>query len=117
MGYSNQRPKSIALKGSPQLREYRTFEDWKADQQKDQRTPEQRGIQVGSSVMWRHRTGNVIVTDRATVTAISENTLTLLVKDIQERTCDVDLSEIVVSETDRSSAADAARRAAAASAS
>jgi len=83
MGTSNQRPRSIALKGSPQVRVYRTFEEWQAEQQKDSRTPEQRGIQVGSSVMWRHRNGNVIVTDRATVTAIIASTLTLLVKDIK----------------------------------
>ena len=92
---SNSHPqrKSIALAGDARV--YRTFEDWQAEQQLDQRTPAQRGISVGSSVMWRHRDRHVIVTDHATVTAISHDTLTLLVKDVQSRTCEVDIREIV----------------------
>jgi hypothetical protein len=89
------RRKSIALNSNAQPRIYRTFEDWQAEQQLDERTPEQRGIRVGSMVMWRHRSGNVIVTDHATVTAISHNTLTLLVKDVRARTCSADIREIV----------------------
>jgi hypothetical protein len=81
---------------------YRTFEDWKADQERDTRTPEERGIRVGSSVMWRHKQDRVIVTDRALVLAISGDTLTLQVKDVQERTCSVHIREIVVSEDDAS---------------
>ena len=93
MSNSYPRRKSIALAGNARV--YRTFEDWQAEQQLDQRTPAERGISVGSLVMWRHRDGNVIVTDHATVTAISQNTLTLLVKDVRARTCKVDIREIV----------------------
>ena len=94
---NNPRPqhKSIALKGSPQMRVYRTFEDWQTEQKADVRTPEERGIRVGSHVMWRHRTNQVIVTERAIVAAIDDRTLTLHVKDVHTRTCSVCVSEIV----------------------
>ena len=95
MSNTYSRRKSIALAGNAQARVYRTFEDWQAEQQLDQRTPSERGIRVGSIVMWRHRDGQVIVTDHATVTAISHNTLTLLVKDVRARTCKADIREIV----------------------
>lgn len=97
---SNSRSKSIALNAA-QPRVYRTFEDWQAEQLRDKRTPEERGIHVGSSVMWRHKDNGIIVTDRATVTAISGNTITLRVKDVQERTCQVDLTEIVVGDDEK----------------
>ncbi len=100
---SNSRSRSIAL-SSAQPRVYRTFEDWQAEQQRDKRTPEERGIRVGSSVMWRHRDNGIIVTDRATVTAISGNTITLRVKDVQERTCQADVSEIVNNDDDKTGA-------------
>jgi hypothetical protein len=99
---NNRRPKSIALNGGSQPRVYRTFEDWEAEQERDTRTPEERGIRVGSSVMWRHKQKGVIVTERATVLAISDETLTLQVKDVQDRTCRVHIREIVVSEDDAS---------------
>ncbi len=86
----------------------RTFDEWQADQQRDTRTPSQRGIEVGTPVMWRYRNGRVIITERATVTAISGNTLTIRVKGVEERTCDVPLQEIVGSDEDR--AALSARR-------
>lgn len=98
---NNSRSKSIAL-NSAQPRVYRTFEDWQAEQLRDKRTPEERGIHVGSSVMWRHKDNGIIVTDRATVTAISGNTITLRVKDVQERTCQADVAEIVVSDDEKS---------------
>lgn len=98
----NTRSKSIALGGGPQPRVYRTFEDWESEQQRDTRTPEERGIRVGSSVMWRHKQDRVIVTDRALVLAISGDTLTLQVKDVQERTCSVHVREIVTNEDDAS---------------
>jgi hypothetical protein len=100
---SNPRPKSIALGNGPQPRVYRTFEDWQAQQENDTRTPEERGIHVGSSVMWRRRQNKIIVTERATVTAISNNTLTLEVKDVETRTCKVDVREIVSAEITRPS--------------
>ncbi|BCX05688.1 MAG: hypothetical protein KatS3mg053_3626 [Candidatus Roseilinea sp.] len=97
---NNSRSKSIAL-NSAQPRVYRTFEDWQAEQLRDKRTPEERGIHIGSSVMWRHRDNGIIVTDRATVIAISGNTITLRVKDVQERTCQADVAEIVVNDDDK----------------
>ena len=100
---ANSRPKSIALQGGHQPRVYRTFEDWQAEQQHDVRTPEERGIHIGSSVMWRHRHERIIVTERATVVAISENTLTLEVKDVKTRTCSAQVWEIVSNEMDRPS--------------
>lgn len=101
---SNTRSKSIAL-NSAQPRVYRTFEDWQAEQERDTRTPEQRGIRVGSSVMWRHKHNGIIMTDRATVLAISGNTITLQVKDIKERTCSANVNEIVSNDDDRNGAA------------
>jgi len=101
MSNTHPRPKSVALNGSPVLRVYRTFEDWRVQQQLDLRTPEERGICVGSLVMWRHRDDRIIVTERATVVAISNNTLTLLVKDVQARTCSADIHEIVNNEITR----------------
>jgi hypothetical protein len=94
------KPKSIALSSS-QPRVYRTFEDWQADQERDNRSPEERGIRVGSSVMWRHREDRIVYTDRATVLEISKDTLTILVKGQQERTLKVPLNSIVVNEDDR----------------
>ena len=72
-----------------------TFEDWQTEQLLDARSPEERGIHIGSAVMWRHRQGNVIMTDRATVTAVMDNELTLLVKDVQAHTCHAHVHEIV----------------------
>ena len=95
------RPKSIALNNSAQPRVYRTFEDWEADQKRDLRTAEERGINVGASVMWRHRVNNVIITDRALVTAVSGDTITVQVKDVKERACKVHISEIVSNDDDR----------------
>lgn len=96
------RSKSIALGNSQQQRIYKTFEDWEAEQRNDNRTPVERGIHVGSSVMWRYKQNRIIITDRAIVTAISGNTLTLQVKDVRERTCKAHIQEIVTNETDRS---------------
>jgi hypothetical protein len=98
----NTRPKSIALSGGSPQRVYRTFEDWEAEQRSDSRSPAERGIHVGSSVMWRHKHNRLIVTDRAMVLAISGDTLTLQVKDVRERTCNAHIREIVTNETDRS---------------
>jgi hypothetical protein len=107
----NSRPKSIVLNNGPQSRVYRTFEEWEAERQNDTRTPEERGIKVGSAVMWRHRNNGIILTERATVEAITDNTLTLQVKDVQTRTCSVNIQEIVDSTDDRLAARDANRRA------
>jgi hypothetical protein len=98
----NRRSQSIALGNSQQQRIYKTFEDWEAEQRNDSRTPGERGIHVGSSVMWRHKQKGIIVTDRAIVLAISGDTLTLQVKDVRERTCSAHIQEIVTNETDRS---------------
>lgn len=95
------RSKSIALGNGSQPRVYRTFEDWESEQKRDTRTPEERGIRVGSSVMWRHKHNGIIVTDRATVTAISNNKLTLLIKDVKERTSTVDVREVVSNDNER----------------
>jgi hypothetical protein len=89
------RPKSIALNNAAQQRVYRTYEDWQADQKRDTRSPAERGIDVGASVMWRHRVNNIIITDRVMVLAVSGNTITVQVKDVKERTCDVHVDEIV----------------------
>jgi len=94
--------RSIALNSSAPQRVYRTFEDWESEQLRDTRTPEERGIQVGSSVMWRHRQNGIIMTDRAIVLAINNDMLTLQVKDVKERKSTVPLHEIVVNEDDRS---------------
>jgi hypothetical protein len=97
--------------GNLQTRPSRTYEDWQADQQADVRTPEERGIRIGSTVMWRHRVDRIITTERATVLAIETNTLTLQVKDVQPRTCTADVSEIVDNISEHSSGLDAKRRA------
>ena len=110
MTNTHYRPKSIVLKGSPQERVYHTFEDWEAEQKLDVRTPGERGIQIGMSVMWRHRTNQVIVTERAVVTAIDLNTLTLNVKDVHTRTCSADVHEIVNSQFGHLSLTEANRR-------
>jgi hypothetical protein len=111
MNNSRPRNKSIALKGSPQARVYRTFEDWQAEQQADLRTPEQRGIRIGSPVMWRHRANQVIVTERAIVAAIDDQMLTLHVKDVETRTCNARVSEIVDNQSGLHSLAQTNRRA------
>ena len=95
------RPKSIVIGNNHATRVYRTFEDWEAQQQQDQRTPEERGIRVGSAVMWRHRQNQLIVSDRAMVLAIAGETLTLQVKDAQDRTCEVHVREIVITDDNR----------------
>jgi hypothetical protein len=95
------------LKGGAQPRVYRTFEDWQTEQKLDTRTPNERGIRVGSAVMWRHKHNGLILSDRATVLAINHNTLTVTVKDVKERTCDIDISEVVVNEEDRMSVREA----------
>lgn len=93
MAYS--RRKSIVLNSATSQRVYRTFEDWQADQLLDQRTPTERGIQVGSPVMWRHMHKKVIVTDHAIVLEIVEDRLTIRVKDVKERTCTIHVREVV----------------------
>ena len=108
---SNTRPKSIVLKGNHQQRVYRTYEDWETQQQNDPRTPEQRGIRIGSSVMWRHKQDNVIVTDRASVLAIAGEAVTLKVKDVHERTCVAHIKSIVSHDDERLSMRDINRRA------
>ncbi len=105
------RPKPSETAADPPQQPHRTFDDWQADQQRDMRTPAQRGIEVGAPVMWRYRKGRVIVTERATVTAISGNTLTIRVKGAEEHTCDVPLQEIVSGDEDRTSLRGAHRRA------
>ena len=97
----SKQPRSIALNSNAPQRVYRTFEDWESEQRRDTRTPEERGIQVGSSVMWRHRHNGIIMTDRAIVLAIANDMLTLQVKDVKEHKSTVPLHEIVVSEDDR----------------
>ncbi len=89
------RRNSIALKGTPQARVFDTFEDWQAEQQADVRTPEQRGIHVGATVLWRYRVNQVIHTERATVVAVEGLNLTLQVKDVETRTCSAQVHEIV----------------------
>jgi hypothetical protein len=110
MNNTRRQHKSIVLKGSPQVRVYRTFEDWQTEQQADQRTPEQRGIHVGSPVMWRYRANQVIVTERAIVAAIHEQTLTLQVKDVTTRTCNANVNEIVNNQFGRTAFTDTLRR-------
>ena len=104
------RPKSIVLKNGAQPRVYQTFEEWQAIQERDTRTPGERGINIGSSVMWRHRSNGIISTDRATVLAVAENTLTIQIKDVETRTCDVNIHEIVSNDDDRMRMREAARR-------
>ena len=95
------KPKSIVLNRHTFERTYATFADWQAKQKLDLRSPAQRGIGVGSSVMWRYMHNKVIVTDRATVLAISGDTLTLQIKDARERTGSADVHEIVSNTEDR----------------
>lgn len=95
MTSKNTRPKTGYYRSNQTARDKPTFEEWQTAQAADVRTPEQRGIGVGSSVMWRRRNGNVIVTERAIVVAIAESTLTLLVKDVEARTCQAHVREIV----------------------
>ena len=94
------RPKSIVLKRGYQPRVYRTYEDWLATQKLDTRTPSERGIHVGSPVMWRHKHNGIIISDRVTVLAITDNMLTVSVKDVKERTCKIHVDE-VAGEEDR----------------
>jgi hypothetical protein len=95
------RRKSIVLSSAASQRVYRTFEDWQAEQSLDPRTPAERGIQVGSPVMWRYRQENVIITDRAIVTEIIGDRLMIRVKDVEERTCDIHVREVVNRTDDR----------------
>lgn len=98
MSYSSR--KSIVLNGAASQRVYRTFADWQAEQLRDERTPSQRGLQVGSPVMWRHMDKNVIVTDRAIVMDISDDNLTIKVKDVNEYTCIIHVREVVNNRSD-----------------
>ncbi len=103
------KPRSIVLNNRTAPRIHRTFSDWQNTQKEDLRTPAQRGISVGSPVMWRYMRNNIIVTDHAIVTAISGNTLTLKIKDVKERFESADIHEIVSNSDDRSAAASVAR--------
>ena len=111
MNNTKPRHETIALKGSPQVRVFRTFEDWQAEQKADLRTPEQRGIHIGSAVMWRYRANQVIVTERAIVAEIEDQTLTLQVKGQETRTCNAHVNEIVDSPFGHQSLAQMNRRA------
>ena len=95
------KPKSIVLNYRTVQRVFSTFAEWQAKQQLDLRTPAQRGIGIGSSVMWRYMRNNIITTDRGIVLAISGDTLTLQIKDSQERTGSADVHEIVSNTEDR----------------
>jgi hypothetical protein len=95
------RRKSIVLSSAASQRIYRTFEDWQADQALDLRTPAERGIQIGSPVMWRYRHEKVIVTDRAIVLEVNGDRLMVRVKDVKERTCDIHVQEVVNRTDDR----------------
>ncbi len=92
--------KSIVLKGSQpsQPTVYATFKDWQDKQARDTRTPEERGIKVGSAVLWRHKRNKIIVTDRATVQEMRGNKLILQVKDVDAKIVTVHVREIVSSE-------------------
>lgn len=94
------RRKSIVLRGSQPPQIYRTYRDWQETQKRDNRTAHERGIQIGSPVLWRHKTKHIIVTDRAIVTAISPSgkTLTLQVKGVQDTSVSVHVREIVIGE-------------------
>jgi len=98
---ANTRPRSIVLNSRNHERIYHTYKDWLAEQSLDERTPEQRGIGVGSLVMWRYLNNDVIVTDRATVMEIDGDTLTLRVKDVSERMASANVREIVSNAEDR----------------
>ena len=95
------KPRSIVLNYRTIQRIYSTFSDWQARQLLDLRTPAQRGIGIGSPVMWRYMRNNVIVTDRAIVLDISGDTLTLQIKDVETRTGSADVHEIVNSTEER----------------
>ncbi len=51
--------------------------------------------------MWRYRNEKVIITDRAIVLEILGDQLTIRVKDIEERTCDIHVREVVNRTDDR----------------
>ena len=95
------KPKSIVLNRRNFERVYTTFADWQAKQLLDLRTPAQRGIAVGSMVMWRTSTKGVITTDRAIVLDIAGDLLTLQVKGVQEYVGKADVHEIVSNSEDR----------------
>ncbi len=95
------RSKSISLNHRTAQSNHISFADWQAKQKSDSRTPSQRGISVGSTVMWRYMKNNIIITDRAVVTAIDGETLTLAIRDLKERTGTAHLHEIVSSGDDR----------------
>lgn len=88
-------PKSIIIKNGSGQRVYSTFADWQTKQLLDLRTPAQRGIGIGSSVMWRYMQNSIIITSRAVVLAISGDMLKLQIKDVNNRTVDVNINEIV----------------------
>ncbi len=94
------RRKSIVLRGSQPPQIYRTYRDWQETQKRDTRTAHERGIQVGSPVLWRHKDKHIIVTDRALVTEISPSgkTLTLQVKGVKDSSVSVHVREIVIGE-------------------
>ncbi len=94
------RRKSIVLRGSQPPQIYRTYRDWQETQKQDTRTAHERGIQVGSPVLWRHKEKHIIVTDRALVTEISPSgkTLTLQVKGVKDSSVSVHVREIVIGE-------------------
>lgn len=51
--------------------------------------------------MWRYRDQKVIFTDRAIVLEITGDRLTIRVKDVKERTCDIHVREVVNRSDDR----------------
>ena len=87
-------PKSIVLGHASSATVFRTFEDWQADQLKDTRPPAARGINVGMPVLWRHKKGKLVLTERAIVLAIKDMTLTIEVKDVTIHTQKVHVNEI-----------------------
>ncbi|MCX6019135.1 MAG: hypothetical protein NTZ50_11675 [Chloroflexi bacterium] len=93
--------KSIVLNSAASNRVFRTFADWQAEQAADSRSPGERGIMVGSSVLWRYQADHIIVTERAVVQSIEGEMLTLLVKDSHTRTCQVHVREIVNTSDER----------------
>lgn len=93
--------RSIVLNSRGVDRIYTSFADWQAKQKLDERTPAERGISIGSSVMWRYMRNNVIFTDRATVLTITGNTLTLQIKDVNSRTDSAEVHEIVSNNEER----------------
>ena len=93
--------KSIVLNSAASNRVFRTFADWQAEQAADARSPVERGISVGSSVLWRYQSDRIIVTERAVVQEIEGDMLTLLVKDASSRTCKVHVREIVNTSDER----------------